>query len=57
MYIISTSLLQVMGFGIFLVDSKDVNVNRLDSKKKLNFSKIDKILKVRMFARCLSTFF
>jgi len=35
-----------MGFGIFLMDSKEVNVNRLDNKKKINFTKIDKILKV-----------
>lgn len=35
-----------MGFGIFLMDSKEVNVNRLDSKKKINITKIDKILKV-----------
>ncbi|KAK2176605.1 hypothetical protein NP493_652g01000 [Ridgeia piscesae] len=38
-------LVKVMGFGIFLMDSKEVNVNRLDNKKKINFTKIDKILK------------
>ena len=41
--------LQVMGFGLFLLDGKDnkeITIYKLDSKKKLNLSKIDKIFKV-----------
>ena len=35
-----------MGFGLFLMDGKEVNINRLDGKRKVNLSKIDKIFKV-----------
>ena len=35
-----------MGFGLFLMDGKEVNINRLDGKRKINLSKIDKIFKV-----------
>lgn len=36
-------LVKVMGFGLFLIDSEQCNINKLDSKKRLSFSKIDKI--------------
>ena len=41
-----------MGFGLFLIDnmegdgSREVNINKLDSKKRISLSKIDKIFKV-----------
>ena len=35
-----------MGFGLFLMDSKEVNINKLDSRRKVNLAKIDKIFKV-----------
>lgn len=38
--------LQVMGFGLFLMDNEACNINKLDQKKKLNLSKIDRIFKV-----------
>jgi cytoplasmic FMR1 interacting protein len=39
--------LQVMGFGLFLLDGKEINMNKLDGRRKINLSKIDKIFKVR----------
>ncbi|KAG1699375.1 Cytoplasmic FMR1-interacting protein [Nymphon striatum] len=38
-------LVKVMGFGLFLVDSEICNINKLDTKKKINIGKIDKIFK------------
>jgi len=38
--------LQVMGFGLFLMDNELCNINKLDQKKKLNLGKIDRIFKV-----------
>ena len=37
-----------MGFGLFLMDSKEmnININRLDGKRRINLAKIDKIFKV-----------
>ena len=35
-----------MGFGLFLMDSKEININKLDGRRKLNLLKIDKIFKV-----------
>jgi hypothetical protein len=40
------SMIQVMGFGLFLLDGKEVNIYKLDSRHKINISKIDKIFKV-----------
>lgn len=37
---------QVMGFGLFLLDGKEVTIYKLESKRKINISKIDKIFKV-----------
>ncbi len=44
--------MQVMGFGLFLMDGKEVNINRLDGKRKINLGKIDKILKVKTLFLC-----
>lgn len=41
-------LVKVMGFGLFMLDSKEhkeITIYKLDNKKKLNLSKIDKIFK------------
>ncbi|XP_073990434.1 cytoplasmic FMR1-interacting protein Sra-1 [Rhodnius prolixus] len=38
-------LVKVMGFGLFLMDNEACNINKLDQKKKLNLSKIDRIFK------------
>ena len=35
-----------MSFSIFLMDGNEVNVNKLDGKRKINFGHVDKILKV-----------
>lgn len=35
-----------MGFGLFLMDNELCNINKLDQKKRLNLSKIDRIFKV-----------
>ena len=34
-----------MGFGLFLMDNEVCNINKLDQKKRLNLSKIDRIFK------------
>lgn len=47
---------KVMGFGLFMLDSKEhkeITIYKLDNKKKLNLSKIDKIFKVQYFVVCL----
>lgn len=38
-------LVKVIGFGLFLVDGKNCDINKLDAKKKINMSAIDKIFK------------
>lgn len=38
-------LVKVMGFGLFLMDNELFNINKLDQKKKINLSKIDRIFK------------
>ena len=38
-------LVKVMGFGLFLMDSEQCNINKLDQKKRICISKIDKIFK------------
>lgn len=35
-----------MAFGLFLMDIKENSIYKMESKKRLNLSKIDKILKV-----------
>lgn len=38
-------LLKVIGFTLFLLDGKETNINKLDQKKKINISRIDKFFK------------
>lgn len=38
-------LVKVMAFGLFLIDSKDISIYKMDAKKKINIGKIDRILK------------
>lgn len=49
LHVIETSpfcLLQVMGFGLYLMDGNVSNIYKLDAKKRINLSKIDKFFKV-----------
>lgn len=39
-------MLQVMGFGLYLMDGNVSNIYKLDAKKRINLSKIDKFFKV-----------
>lgn len=39
-------LLQVMGFGLYLMDGSVSNIYKLDAKKRINLAKIDKFFKV-----------
>lgn len=41
--------LQVMGFGLYLMDGSMSNIYKLDAKKRINLSKIDKFFKVSSF--------
>lgn len=38
-------LVKVMGFGLFLIDNKTCDINKLDAKKKINLSAIDRVFK------------
>lgn len=38
---------QVMGFGLYLMDGNSSNIYKLDAKKRINLTKIDKFFKVR----------
>lgn len=38
---------QVMGFGLYLMDGNSSNIYKLDTKKRINLTKIDKFFKVR----------
>lgn len=40
---------QVMGFLIFLMDGKESSVLKMDQKKRISLSKIDKMFKVMNF--------
>lgn len=37
-----------MGFGLYLMDGNVSNIYKLDAKKRINLSKIDKFFKVRL---------
>lgn len=37
-----------MGFGLYLMDGNSSNIYKLDAKKRINLTKIDKFFKVRM---------
>ena len=39
-------LFQVMGCGLYLMDGSVSNIYKLDTKKRINLSKIDKFFKV-----------
>ncbi|TNM87595.1 hypothetical protein fugu_005816 [Takifugu bimaculatus] len=39
-------LLKVMGFGLYLMDGNSSNIYKLDAKKRINLTKIDKFFKV-----------
>ena len=41
-------LLKVIGFGLHLIDSAEVNINKLEGRRKINLSKIDRIFAVSM---------
>uniref|UniRef100_A0A673FVE0 Cytoplasmic FMR1-interacting protein n=1 Tax=Sinocyclocheilus rhinocerous TaxID=307959 RepID=A0A673FVE0_9TELE len=41
-------LLKVMGFGLYLMDGTNSNIYKLDAKKRINLTKIDKFFKVQM---------
>ncbi|CAK8686198.1 unnamed protein product [Clavelina lepadiformis] len=38
-------LLKVMGFGLFLLNNRDISIYKLQDKKRLNLNKIDKFFK------------
>lgn len=38
-----------MGFGLYLMDGNVSNIYKLDAKKRINLSKIDKFFKVSIF--------
>ncbi|XP_013915035.1 PREDICTED: cytoplasmic FMR1-interacting protein 2 [Thamnophis sirtalis] len=42
-------LLKVMGFGLYLMDGNVSNIYKLDAKKRINLSKIDKFFKVSVW--------
>lgn len=46
LYITIAQLLQVMGFGLYLMDGNSSNIYKLDAKKRINLTKIDKFFKV-----------
>lgn len=43
---------QVMGFGLYLMDGNSSNIYKLDTKKRINLTKIDKFFKVRRRNSC-----
>jgi len=46
-------LIQVMGFGLFLLDGKEVSIYKLENRRKINLTKIDKIFKVSVHVALL----
>lgn len=44
-------LVKVLGFGLFLMDSEvcQINITKLDQKKRIRLDKIDRIFKVNNF--------
>lgn len=51
-------LVKVLGFGLFLMDSEicQINISKLDQKKRIRLDKIDKIFKVRSIINFYSIF-
>uniref|UniRef100_A0A4W3JA89 Cytoplasmic FMR1-interacting protein n=1 Tax=Callorhinchus milii TaxID=7868 RepID=A0A4W3JA89_CALMI len=48
-------LLKVMGFGLYLMDGTVSNIYKLDAKKRINLSRIDKFFKVDLWLILIST--
>lgn len=46
-----------MGFGLYLMDGNVSNIYKLDAKKRINLSKIDKFFKVRLSQPFLPLFY
>lgn len=48
-------LVKVLGFGLFLMDSEtcQINISKLDQKKRIRLDKIDKIFKVKILCKFL----
>jgi len=42
-----------MGFGLFLLDGKEVSIYKLENRRKINLTKIDKIFKVYVVSMSL----
>lgn len=40
-------LVKVIGFALYLIDTQNCNIYRMDQKKKIRLDKIDRIFKVR----------
>jgi acetylglutamate kinase len=38
---------KVIGFSLSLLDGETFNINKLDAKKRINLSQVDKIFKVK----------
>lgn len=49
------NFIQVMGFLIFLMDGKESSVLKMDQKKRISLSKIDKMFKVINFELLLKS--
>jgi len=41
-----------MAFGLFMMDNPNNSIYKMDQKKRISISKIDKILKVRDQEQC-----
>jgi len=41
-----------MGFGLFLLDGKEVSIYKLENRRKISLTKIDKIFKVCICSTC-----
>lgn len=42
-----------MGFGLYLMDGNSSNIYKLDAKKRINLTKIDKFFKVGELQHCV----
>ncbi|KAK3557279.1 hypothetical protein QTP70_026267 [Hemibagrus guttatus] len=47
-------LLKVMGFGLYLMDGTNSNIYKLDAKKRINLTKIDKFFKLPSSSRIMT---
>ena len=45
-----------MGFGLFLLDSETVNINKLDQKKRLRLEKLDRVSYLSIYLSILSIY-